>query len=449
MIAEMFLPPSVPVDALSGQTRPVAAADGGLLLPTPETPVVLWTGDCRDGLARLPDQCVQAVVCSPPYYNQRDYSTEGGLWADGWRGELGRETSVSAYVAHLVEIFTAVHRVLRNDGVLWLNLGDSYSNAGKWGGWTGGKHVTALHGQSGIGRPTHKPAYTGTPLPDGSLLGVPWRVAFALQDAGWILRSEVIWAKRNPMPESVKNRPTKSHEQIFLFSKQGGYYYDADAVREPSTGQTGSAANFQRANAKYAESPVPGELHGQHRTDRLPTVDTGGRNQRDVWELAGENYEGEHYAAFPTAIPRRVILASTSAHGACPTCGTAYRRVTERTLMQIRPGPKAGSYGSATTDGLSGTMLAPASSVTVGWAPGCTCPPADPRPCIVLDPFSGSGTTAAVASSLGRWALGLDLQPAYTALAQARVAAATPWQQPAVQVPEDHADLPLFAGLGL
>jgi hypothetical protein len=180
--------------------------------------LTVYEGDCRVVLASLPAESVHTVLTSPPYWGLRDY---------GSPGQLGLEPTPEEYVANMVAVFREVRRVLRADGTLWLNLGDSYANDTKWGGSSGGKHVAALHGQTGIGR---QKVTTGLKAKD--LVGIPWRVAFALQADGWYLRSDIIWAKPNPMPESVTDRPTKAHEYLFLLSKSARYYYDADAVRE-------------------------------------------------------------------------------------------------------------------------------------------------------------------------------------------------------------------------
>ncbi len=182
--------------------------------------VRIVTGGCLTVLPTLVEKSVQTCVTSPPYFGLRDY---------GHADQIGLEKTPEEYVEKLVAVFREVRRVLKNDGTLWLNLGDSYANDGKWGGSTGGLHMRELHGSS-IGRTKRS-----TGLKPKDLIGIPWRVAFALQDDGWYLRSDIIWSKPNPMPESVEDRPTKAHEYLFLLSKDERYFYDSAAIAEPAT----------------------------------------------------------------------------------------------------------------------------------------------------------------------------------------------------------------------
>ena len=262
----------------------------------------LLQGDNRQVLRTLPDKSVHCIVTSPPYFGLRDYGVDG---------QIGLEETPAAYVAELVTVFRECWRVLRDDGTLWLNLGDSYANDTKWGGTTGGKHATGLHGTDYIGRNR-----TNTGLPSKCLMGIPWRVAFALVDDGWILRSDIIWHKPNPMPESVTDRPTKAHEYIFLLTKSQRYYYDADAVRE----RTGNEANPEEYKSTQRRrddlegygmshtSTTPG-LYGKKLTHPM------GRNRRSVWTVATQPYAGAHFATFPPALIEPCILAG------CPVGG--------------------------------------------------------------------------------------------------------------------------------
>ena len=205
--------------------------------------VELLLGDCREGLALVPTASVQCVVTSPPYWGLRDYGIEGVDWPEveyspmpglpplripAQRSVLGLEETPEAFIAHLVEVFRALRRVLRPDGVAWLNLGDCFVSDRKWGGATTGKHVQWLHGDTNIGRARR---FTG--LPAKSLCGIPWRAAFALQGDGWTLRSDIVWAKRNAMPESIIDRPTRAHELVFLLAQSERYFYDAASIAEP------------------------------------------------------------------------------------------------------------------------------------------------------------------------------------------------------------------------
>lgn len=248
--------------------------------------VTVHLGDCRNVLAVIPNGSVQTVVTSPPYFGLRDYQVDG---------QIGLETSVDAYVAEMVVVFADVRRVLADDGTLWLNLGDSYANDGKWGGSSGGKHVSELHGKSGVGR---QKVTTG--LKPKDLIGIPWRVAFALQADGWYLRQDIIWSKPNPMPESVIDRCTKSHEHIFLMSKNQRYYFDAESISEVGAGAKGSTFNLGKTAIHQA-----GRSSGQLR----PGI--ARRNKRDVWTIATTAFADAHFATFPRKLVEPCILAGS------------------------------------------------------------------------------------------------------------------------------------------
>lgn len=255
----------------------------------------LLIGDAREQLATLPAGSVQTCVTSPPYFNLRDYQIEG---------QIGLESTAEDYVAALVAVFREVRRVLRDDGTVWLNLGDSYANDGKWGGSSGGKHVKALHGDTGVGR---QKVTTG--LKQKDLIGIPWRVAFALQDDGWYLRSDIIWAKPNPMPESVTDRPTKSHEYIFLLSKSPRYFYNAKAIAETVTASTIERLAQPNLDQQAGSFRQPGKTNGAMKAVGDPT---GSRNARSVWTISTQGFSGAHFATFPPEIPRRCILAGSA-----------------------------------------------------------------------------------------------------------------------------------------
>jgi len=253
-----------------------------------------WTtlvGDVRETLRALPDASVQCVVTSPPYWGLRDY---------GVAGQIGREATPEAYVESLVGVFREVRRVLTRDGTLWLNLGDVYANDGKSGGRTSGKHGRRLGSDAaGVER---KKRTTG--LPPKSLIGLPWRVAFALQADGWILRSEIIWAKPNPLPEPVLDRPTRAHEHVFLFSKESRYFYNADAIREPMVaGSNGSRFDTGKTRAGSEQIRPVG------RGERVDNPN--GRNARDVWSIVHEGSGVAHFATMPAEIARRAISAGS------------------------------------------------------------------------------------------------------------------------------------------
>lgn len=305
-------------------------------------------GDALTVLKTLPDQCVQTCVTSPPYFGLRCYGSDK---------QLGLEKTPEEYVARLVAVFREVRRVLKDNGTLWVNLGDSYAGGGRGG--------DPKHRKGDNSADATAPSYRG--ISSKNLVGIPWRVAFALQADGWYLRQDIIWHKPNPMPESVTDRCTKAHEYIFLLSKSSTYYFDADAIRE----RTGNEYTWD----EYAERTGKGKdwQHGKNRrvTDltqgmlRTTKKDGGkahpnGRNKRSVWTVTTKPYKGAHFATFPPDLIKPCILAGAP-------------------------------YGYT-----------------------------------VLDPFLGSGTTAAVAKQLGRHYLGIELNPEYIELARQRIGVAAP-----------------------
>lgn len=248
-------------------------------------------GDALDVLRDLPDGAVDCVVCSPPYFGLRDYGVDG---------QIGLEPTPAEYVARMVAVFAEVRRVLADDGLCFINIGDSYANDEKWGGSTGGKHVDDLHGDSSIGR-----GRKTTGLPPKSLMMIPARLAIAMQDDCWILRSDIIWAKKNPLPESVRDRPTKAHEYVFMFAKQPRYWYDAEAISERAV-MTGGG---QFSDATHGARALNG--HGPVK----PRQDTDRRNARTVWHISTEPTPFAHFATMPTKLVRRCILAGCKPGG--------------------------------------------------------------------------------------------------------------------------------------
>lgn len=242
----------------------------------------------------LPDQSVHCVVTSPPYFGLRDY---------GHDGQIGLESTPEAFVGKLVEVFREVKRLLRDDGTLWLNLGDSYANDGKWGGSSGGKHASALHGDTGIGR-----GKVTTGLKQKDLVGIPWRVAFALQADGWYLRQDIIWSKPNPMPESVRDRCTKAHEYLFLLSKSPRYYFDSAAIEEPAKWERWGNQTENKSHSGTAK-----HLGGKQLSE-LPIRDK--KNKRSVWSITtGGGFKGAHFATFPPELVEPCILAGSPKGG--------------------------------------------------------------------------------------------------------------------------------------
>jgi DNA modification methylase len=254
-------------------------------------------GDCRETLRTLADESVQCCVTSPPYFGLRDY---------GHPGQIGLEKTHATYVGQLVTVFDEVRRVLRHDGVLWLNLGDSY--AGSWGaqsrvdgdGGMSAQQVKAHPKMTGTGSRMRTPG-----LKPKDLIGIPWRVAFALQTAGWYLRQDIIWHKPNPMPESVTDRCTKAHEYLFLLTKSERYFFDHVAIQEPETMKPQNRLTPRKANPDA-------KVHGMPEY-RQQEGGTGGgmRNRRSVWSVNTAPYGGAHFATFPPALIEPCILAGS------------------------------------------------------------------------------------------------------------------------------------------
>ena len=257
----------------------------------------LLQGHCLDVLKTLPDESVQTCITSPPYFGLRDY---------GCDGQIGLESTPDSFVASLVDVFAEVHRVLKKDGTLWLNLGDSYNGA-----------ASNRTGQNGYkdGRTNRDKRFsTGgiEGLKSKDLIGIPWRVAFALQSYGWYLRQDIIWHKPNPMPESVTDRCTKAHEYIFLLSKSDRYFYDNEAIKEPVSDTSLKRAeygwNCDRPSTKNASMGGTG-IHTEKMGTRF--VNPSGRNKRSVWTVNTKPYKGAHFAVYPTELIRPCVLAGS------------------------------------------------------------------------------------------------------------------------------------------
>lgn len=262
-------------------------------------------GDCLEKMKELPDQSVNCCVTSPPYFGLRDYGVEG---------QLGAEPTPDEFVEALVRVFREVWRVLRDDGTVWLNLGDSYvapngrSSTGK--SYDNGPNSQMSHmskaQNAGIRRGWGD-------LQAKQLIGIPWRVAFALQADGWYLRQDIIWHKPNPMPESVRDRCTKAHEYVFLLSKSPKYYYDHKASKEDAVKKDAQKSYHSPDNEKY--KGVPDE-RWKHQFDGRTWGEAGKRNRRSVWSVPVRSYKGAHFATFPADLIEPCILAG------CPEGGT-------------------------------------------------------------------------------------------------------------------------------
>jgi len=421
--------------------------------------LTILEGDCREVMATMEPESVHCVVTSPPYWGLRDYGTatwiggdegcdhlgppmrtnnkpsdsqatfHGGTnrstepWKDGTCGkcgairedsQLGLEPTPEAYVENMVGVFREVRRVLRADGTVWLNLGDSYAAGPK--GNPGDQGDSIGRSRPGVQAERDRGGFDKTKIPGlkpKDLVGIPWRVAFALQADGWYLRSDIIWSKPNPMPESVTDRPTKAHEYLFLLSKSPRYYYDADAVREPHMPLTQAVHNYHTP-IKDRGDQRQFRKHGLH--DFRNEL---GRNLRSVWTVATQPYPGAHFATFPEKLVEPCILAGTSAKGVCPECGAPWVREVERGFI-----PHQATYaksGGAAVDAWTGGGGVPgwSTSTTTGWHRSCDHE-GEPVPATVLDPFAGSGTVGRVAARLSRRAVLIDLNAAYLGQAMKR-----------------------------
>jgi DNA modification methylase len=433
--------------------------------------ITIYNGNVLDVLRALPSDSVHCCCTSPPYFGLRDYGLPPSVWGgdpacehewgseqvaaggsqkqgatsqrkgrtniedqikrgasqgqfcqkcSAWMGCYGLEPTPEIYVQHTVEIFREVRRVLRPDGTLWLNIGDTYNHDSKWGGSSSNKNEL----EQGYARKAAKERDSGCKPKD--LIGVPWMVAFALRADGWYLRSEIIWAKNSPMPESVEDRPTKAHEQIFvltrdhenlfLLTQEPQYFYDNVASAEPATSTSGGACIGK------VGSDGPGSRRVSAEENQAIRGST--RNMRSVWHLSSEPYKKAHFAVYPTEIPRRALLAGTSEKGCCAKCGAPWVRQLERKAMVVRQSERAQERKAArgfddARTATSGTMVEPPVTHTVGWESTCECN-APVAPCVVLDPFFGSGTTGAVAQELGCRCIGIELNPDYCKLAAER-----------------------------
>lgn len=364
-----------------------------------------FQGDTLEKLKQLPEKSIHCCITSPPYWGLRDYGVEG---------QIGLEKTPEEYVSKMVEVFQEVKRVLRDDATLWLNLGDSYAAGGL--GHGSGKQTTN-HGSCN-GTHIEKPRKAPDGLKQKDLVGIPWRVAFALQSDGWYLRQDIIWHKPNPMPESVTDRCTKAHEYIFLLSKSKKYYFDHEAIKE--------------------EAVYPNDNRGLRKDSRRGTMcnsisgSTGEtRNKRSVWTVATKPFKEAHFATFPPDLILPCVLAGCP-EKTCPDCGAGWDRVVDKEKTG------RGKTKSILSDGINERCTAlslaqkrqayramgmegPPPSKTLGFKPSCKCGNPESVPGIVLDPFSGAGTTVLVAKQNNRQAIGIELNPEYVKIANGRL----------------------------
>lgn len=437
--------------------------------------VTIHVGDCRDVLKTLPAQSVHCVVTSPPYFGLRDYGSgewEGGdptcehrvrtpsavaksqasstltstsrevvgHTKEGYRGvcarcgarrvdrQIGLEADVAAYVAALMDVFAEVWRVLRDDGSLFLNLGDSYAGSGK--GPTG-KHGVGHHEQR---QGFHTPGRAAGVIRAKSMMLIPERILLALSDAGWIVRDKIVWHKLAPMPSSATDRCTGAWEPVYHLTKQQRYYADMEAVREPH-------AEVSLRRLEYEERRTSDNGHkSQTRQGGMKAnevkLNPNGANLRNVWSLSPAPFDAsalgvdtEHYATYPVELARRCVSIGTSDKGVCAKCGKPWVRVVASASLnpfcpRVEAGARSGSLDRGYNENHGNGMSHDLGVVrtTTGWQPSCKCD-APVAPAVVLDPFAGAGTTLLVANRLGRHAIGIELNPKYARLEEARIRA--------------------------
>lgn len=447
--------------------------------------VTLLRGNAVHVLPALPAESVHCVVTSPPYWGLRDYSLEPQVWGglagcahewklrrrihrggdagaycgrcDAWRGHLGLEPTPELYLEHMVGLFREVRRVLRKDGTLWLNMGDSYTDSGR-GADTGSTLQGSRRNQreSRIARDSGRRA---TNLRPKNLLMMPARLALALQADDWWLRAEIVWSKPSPMPESVTDRPTRAHEYIYLFARSERYFYDAAAIAEPAAEAT--LVRIAQATVEQQQGGLKSEQYAQdfpgkkHR-DRKPVeivqglskkagrqfddngrvaAHDGGRrrppdedvelqrNARTVWDISTQPYPEAHFATFPEELARRCIVAGSSPR-TCEHCGAPWKRIVVATGGTIgrawndhQDDLQQGNRAERRAKGNEGGYR----REERGWKPTCRCEQEGTGRSVVLDPFGGSGTTAQVATGNGRDAIYIDLNPEYLDLARQRI----------------------------
>jgi DNA modification methylase len=397
--------------------------------------VRILSGDCRDVLRTLPADSIHMCITSPPYYGLRDYGVEG---------QLGLEETPEAYIAEMIAVFREVHRVLRPDGTLWLNIGDSYSAHAGQRKTTDKAGIKQQSNTASIGAPSR----CADNCKPKDLIGIPWMLALALRADGWWLRQDIIWSKPNPMPESVTDRCTKAHEYLFLMTKSERYYYDAEAIKEdsitndprrPYTSEGAWALDGRPVEQRHGGKPRTAGNKSHKYVDAYDASETeehrykaglmkvadvpwASRNKRSVWSIATQPYSGAHYATFPPALVEPCILAGTSEKGVCPRCGAPWERQTKTDYLNPGNRTTNGPRSLANRDFTAGFEVRLEKQVeTLGWSASCACNSGEPVPATVLDCFGGSGTSALVADRLHRSAILIELNPKDVEMARNRL----------------------------
>jgi len=430
----------------------------------------------------LPDESVHCVVTSPPYWNLRKYEGDRGdvwggvpclhewdsLWqrpahpdrssggrdmkASGvfvagrdqpakaargeafdygetcvrcgaWRGKYGLEPTVAMYIAHSLKFLLEIRRVLRPDGIVFWNIGDSYFGSPRATGCKKTRNLMVAES-----RKSNHFTIKQEGLKSKDMCLIPQCMAIAAQDAGWYVRSIIVWSKPNPMPGSQKDRPTTSHEYILMLTKSERYFYDAEAVKEPLSESTmndkrnSTGRHTQCEEGKFSEVERP-DLPSWYRGKAFVNADSG-RNLRTVWTFPTQPCSEKHYAVFPDELADRCIKAGTSDRGCCPKCGAPWRRILNRKFVPAEDVTAArgvrgaeGTKGACAGNRNDGYPRGRTDVITEGWTSSCKCGCDNPVPCTVLDPFSGRGTTLRVARGLGRNAVGCEISAEYCAMA--------------------------------
>ncbi len=481
---------------------------------------MIHVGHVIDVLKSLPEQSVHCCVTSPPYWGLRAYGTDPQVWGGAaecdhewgdylpgrkrdnqhvseapgarggglkhsasnhtmptagqfcsvcgaWCGELGSEPTPDLFVAHMADVFREVWRVLRDDGVLFVNMGDSYCSTDKWGGGGANTGKQTVNGDEVPSWAVRRRRQSIDGLKPKDLIGAPWMLAFALRDDGWYLRMDIPWVKRNPMPESTLDRPAKSLEYVFMLTKNERYFFDMESIKKVASGTSGGASFGAQTKIADGDKTADGG-HAQTNGGLVQSRKLASKEERakydqtrhfrngDLWfeslaephglcclddEIVGldvcmESFPGAHFATFPRRLVEPLVKAGTSQKGCCAACGAPWERIIDKPDASERVDYEGKNHGQDQQNGhrriLAAVRGARAAGgehdnpfppkLTLGWEPGCHCDAGDPVPCVVLDPFFGSGTTGLVAEALGREWIGVELNPDYAEIAKARIA---------------------------